>query len=76
MADYRDNPFRQGTVAGRATQADIDQGLRPFAQGEALQACNSVFCDHHVHRLSRFELVRELLDRNQDVGGAFSVSAW
>ena len=28
MADYRDNPFRQGTVAGRATQTDIDQGLR------------------------------------------------
>ena len=30
MADYRDNPFRQGTVAGRATQADIDQGLRSY----------------------------------------------
>ncbi len=30
MADYRDNPFRQGTVAGRATQTDIDQGLRAY----------------------------------------------
>ena len=30
MADYRDNPFRQGTVAGSATQADIDQGLRSY----------------------------------------------
>ena len=30
MADYRDNPFRQGTVAGRATQTDIDQGLRSY----------------------------------------------
>ncbi len=30
MADYRDNPFRQGTVAGRATQAEIDQGLRSY----------------------------------------------
>lgn len=30
MADYRDNPFRKGTVAGSATQADIDQGLRSY----------------------------------------------
>ncbi len=30
MADYKDNPFRQGSVAGSAAQADIDQGLRSF----------------------------------------------
>jgi len=30
MADYKDNPFRQGSVAGSAAQAEIDQGLRSF----------------------------------------------
>jgi FtsH-binding integral membrane protein len=30
MADYRENPFRTGTVAGQHVGADIDQGLRAY----------------------------------------------
>jgi len=30
MADYRDNPFRSGQVAGHTMDADIDQGLRSY----------------------------------------------
>jgi FtsH-binding integral membrane protein len=30
MADYRENPFRSGTVAGQQAGADIDQGLRSY----------------------------------------------
>jgi len=30
MADYKDNPFRTGSVAGSAARAEIDQGLRAY----------------------------------------------
>ncbi len=30
MADYRNNPYRTGTIAGQRTGADIDQGLRSY----------------------------------------------